>query len=96
MRPGPGRLQGALKRVIARNATFPSPVASQLQMPRDAADEPEKEIVMFTVVRFGHPAQRTLCMVLSMLIVSVSLGLADFATERAADSSYSVTVTQLQ
>jgi len=51
---------------------------------------------MFTFVKSGHPAQRVLCMMLSVLIVTVSFSLAEYATGHAADSGYSVIVTQLQ
>jgi len=49
---------------------------------------------MFTVT--SHKTQSAICMILSAVIVSVSLSLGAFATERAAHDGYSVTVTQIQ
>lgn len=51
---------------------------------------------MFTLVKFNHPAQRALCMMMSTLIVVASLSLAAYATEHAANVGYSVIVTQIQ
>ncbi|HEY6640563.1 hypothetical protein [Povalibacter sp.] len=51
---------------------------------------------MFALTSFGRNAQRNLCLLLSTIIVAVCLSLADYATQRAADDSYSVTVTQIQ
>jgi hypothetical protein len=76
-------------------ATFSAPVASELQMP-DAASRTNQENAMNTTIHFNRPAQRVLCMMLSTLIVAVSLSLAAYAAQHAADDGYSVTVTELQ
>ncbi len=50
---------------------------------------------MFALTAVNRKAQDFVCMALSVLIVSVSLSLGAFAAERAADTGYSVTITQL-
>jgi hypothetical protein len=44
----------------------------------------------------SRKTRAAVCMVLSALIVSGSLGLGAFAAERAAHEGYSVTITQIQ
>ncbi|MET0660606.1 MAG: hypothetical protein ABW110_20875 [Steroidobacteraceae bacterium] len=43
----------------------------------------------------NRKVQNAVCMLLSALIVTAGLSLGAFAAERAAQNSYSVTVTQL-
>lgn len=49
---------------------------------------------MFTAI--GRNIQTSVCMILSVVIVSGSLSLGAFAAERATHGGYSVTITQLQ
>jgi hypothetical protein len=51
---------------------------------------------MNTTVHFNRPAQRAFFMMLSTLVVAMSLSLAAYATQHAAEVGYSVTVTELQ
>jgi hypothetical protein len=44
----------------------------------------------------SRTTQNVVCMILSVVIVSVSLSLGAFAAERAAHEGYSVTVSQIQ
>lgn len=44
----------------------------------------------------SRTTQNVVCMILSVIIVSVSLSLGAFAAERAAHEGYSVTVSQIQ
>jgi hypothetical protein len=64
-------------------------------MPDAAADKPQ-ESAMNTTVHFNRPAQRAFFMMLSTLVVAMSLSLAAYATQHAAEVGYSVTVTELQ
>ncbi len=51
---------------------------------------------MFTVNELGQVAQRTVCMLLSAVIVAASLSLGALGAQAAAaHDGYSVTVTQL-
>ena len=43
----------------------------------------------------ARKAQNAICLLLSAFIVTASLSLGAFAAERAAQNSYSVTITQL-
>lgn len=44
----------------------------------------------------SRTTQMVVCMILSVIIVSVSLSLGAFAAERAVHDGYSVTVSQIQ
>ena len=44
----------------------------------------------------GGSAQRTVCMMVSALIVTTALSLGALAAQHAANAGYSVTITQLQ
>jgi hypothetical protein len=50
---------------------------------------------MSNLIDFSHKAQTTLCMLMSVLIVTGSLSLAAYAA-KPQPLGYSVTITQLQ
>jgi hypothetical protein len=50
----------------------------------------------FTMYIFGGSTQRTICMMVSVLIVTAALSLGALAAQQAAHAGYSVTITQLQ
>jgi hypothetical protein len=51
---------------------------------------------MFALTDLSRNAQRTVCMLLSVVIVAASLSLGAYRAQSALHSGYSVTVTQLQ
>lgn len=51
---------------------------------------------MYAVLELSRNTQRTVCMLLAAVIVTVSLGLGAFAAQSQLHDGYSVTVTQLQ
>lgn len=51
---------------------------------------------MNTLTQFAFSTQRTVCMLMSAAIVTVSLAFGAFGVQSMADVDYSVTVTQLQ
>ena len=55
-----------------------------------------KEIAMSALPEFSRTAQRSICMLLSAVIVTVSLSLWVSGSQLPLHDGYSVTVTQLQ
>jgi hypothetical protein len=51
---------------------------------------------MFALTDISRNAQRTVCMLLSAVIVAASLSIGAYQAQSALHSGYSVTVTQLQ
>lgn len=51
---------------------------------------------MFAFIEFSRTAQRTICMLMSAVIVSACLTLGAFGMQSQLQDGYSVTVTQLQ
>lgn len=51
---------------------------------------------MFALTEFGRNTQRTVCMLLSAVIVTASLSLGALGAQLPMHDGYSVTVTQLQ
>jgi len=50
---------------------------------------------MFTFTEFSRVTQRTVCMVMSAVIVAASLSLGALGSQSALNDGYSVTITQL-
>jgi hypothetical protein len=55
-----------------------------------------QEIAMFALTELSRSTQRTVCMLVSVVIVAVGFSLWAFAAQPPLHDSYSVTVTQLQ
>ena len=51
---------------------------------------------MFALTDLSRNAQRTVCMLLSVVIVAAGFALGAYKAQSALHSGYSVTVTQLQ
>ena len=51
---------------------------------------------MFALTEFSRTTQRTLCMLVAVAIVVASFAFAEYKTQAALHSGYSVTITQLQ
>ena len=51
---------------------------------------------MFAVTEFSRSIQRTVCLLLSAVIVTVTLSFAAYEAQSAFHGGYTVTVTQLQ
>jgi hypothetical protein len=58
--------------------------------------EREKEIAMYALTQMSRTTQRTVCTVVSAVIVTLWLSLGAYGAEMAAHPGYSVTVTQIQ
>jgi hypothetical protein len=50
---------------------------------------------MFSLTEFSRVTQRTVCMVLSAVIVTAALSLGAVSSQSALHDGYSVTITQL-
>jgi hypothetical protein len=86
-----GRLYGV--------ATFRSSIASELTntaTTRMNVEDREKEIAMYALNQMSRTTQRTVCTVVSAVIVALWLGLGAYGAETVAHPGYSVTVTQIQ
>jgi hypothetical protein len=55
-----------------------------------------KEIAMYALTQMSRTTQRTVCTVVSAVIVALWLSLGAYGAEMAAHPGYSVTVTQIQ
>ena len=51
---------------------------------------------MFTITEFSRNTQQAVCMLMSAVIVSFTLGFGAYSSQGALNTDYSVTVTQLQ
>jgi hypothetical protein len=70
-----------------------------LNEPRNTAAKLQltsRRTAMFALTDISRNAQRTVCMLLSVVIVAASLAIGAYTAQSALHSGYSVTVTQLQ
>jgi hypothetical protein len=91
------RLQLAGK--LSRHATFSRSIASELTntaITRTMLKTESKEIAMYALTQMSRTTQRTVCTVVSAVIVTLWLSLGAYGAEMAAHPGYSVTVTQIQ
>ena len=51
---------------------------------------------MFSFTEFSRSTQRTICLLVAVVVVAASLTLGAFGAQRAEHDHYSVTITQLQ
>ena len=97
----PRRFAGNLPQLagwLSSTATFPGSIASELTntaITRMSAEE-SKEIAMYALTQMSRTTQRTVCTVVSAVIVALWLSLGAYGAEMAAHPGYSVTVTQIQ
>jgi hypothetical protein len=65
---------------------------------RNTADEVagKREIAMGALIEFSRNTQRTLCMLMSVVIVVAVLGFNAYEAQALQHPGYSVTITQLQ
>ena len=86
-----GKLYGA--------ATFQRSIASELTntaITRTMLKTESKEIAMYALNQMSQTTQRTVCTVVSAVIVALWLSLGAYGAEMAAHPGYSVTITQIQ
>ena len=86
-----GRLYGA--------ATFRGSIASELTntaITRMMLKTEREEIAMYALTQMSRTTQRTVCTVVSAVIVALWLSLGAYGAETVAHPGYSVTVTQIQ
>jgi hypothetical protein len=101
-RRGPRRFAGSrpqLTGCLSSTATFPRRIASQVTntaIKRLAMKIESKEIAMYALNQMSRTTQRTVCTVVSAVIVALWLSLGAYGAEIAAHPGYSVTVTQIQ
>ena len=84
---------------LSSTATFPRTIASELTntaITRMTLKIESKEIAMFALNQTSQTTQRTVCTVVSAVIVAFWLSLGAYGAEMAAHPGYSVTVTQIQ
>jgi len=89
------QLAGRLYRV----ATFRRTIASELAntaITRMMLKTESKEIAMYALTQMSRTTQRTVCTVVSAVIVTLWLSLGAYGAEMVAHPGYSVTVTQIQ
>jgi hypothetical protein len=80
-------------------ATFRRSIASELTntaITRTMLKIESKEIAMYALTQMSRTTQRTVCTVVSAVIVALWLGLGAYGAEMVAHPGYSVTVTQIQ
>ena len=84
---------------LSSTATFPRRIASQVTntaITRLTLKIESKEIAMYALTQMSRTTQRTVCTVVSAVIVTLWLSLGAYGAEMAAHPGYSVTVTQIQ
>ena len=102
VRRGPRRFAGSVPQLAGRlssTATFARSIASELTntaITRLALKTESKEIAMFALNQMSRTTQRTVCTVVSAVIVALWLSLGAYGAEMAAHPGYSVTITQIQ
>jgi hypothetical protein len=55
-----------------------------------------REKAMFAIIEFSRNTQRTLCMLMSVAIVALTVSFNAYEAQSALHDGYSVTITQLQ
>jgi hypothetical protein len=102
VRRAPRRFAGNRRQLAGRlssTATFPRSIASELTntaITRMTLKIESKEIAMYALNQMSQTTQRTVCTVVSAVIVALWLSLGAYGAEMAAHPGYSVTVTQIQ
>ena len=83
---------------LSSTATFPRTIASELTNTAITRmiDEESKENTMYALNQMSLTTQRTVCTVVSAVIVTLWLSLGAYGAEMAAHPGYSVTITQIQ
>jgi len=84
---------------LSSSATFPRNIASQFTntaITRMTLKIESKEIAMYALNQMSRTTQRTVCTVVSAVIVALWLSLGAYGAESVAHPGYSVTVTQIQ
>jgi hypothetical protein len=83
---------------LSSTATFPRTIASELTNTAltRMSNEESKEIAMYALNQMSQTTQRTVCTVVSAVIVALWLSLGAYGAEMAAHPGYSVTITQIQ
>jgi hypothetical protein len=84
---------------LSWRATFFRSIASELTntaITRMTVKIESKEIAMYALNQMSQTTQRTVCTVVSAVIVTLWLSLGAYGAEMAAHPGYSVTVTQIQ
>jgi hypothetical protein len=102
VRRGRQRFAGSRLQLAGRRyglATFQRSIASELTntaIARMMLKKEREEIAMYALTQMSRTTQRTVCTVVSAVIVALWLSLGAYGAETVAHPGYSVTVTQIQ